>query len=340
MEGKLKYVRAGVPGYSRQRGKNGFTYYDQNGKVIDDLEVLDRILKLVLPPAWEDVWICPWPNGHLQATGIDSKGRKQYRYHAAWSKSRNEDKFHKLYAFGTHLPRIRKRIQTDLKHKDLDKPKVIAIALRTMEKTLIRVGNAAYEKLYGSYGLTTLRNKHVRINGGSALFHFKGKKGVMHQVELKETSLVKMLQKVMHIPGQELFQYQDKEGNHFPLDSGEVNEYLREAAGDEFTCKDFRTWAGSVHALHLLSQLEPFQSKTECKRHIADMSAGVASRLGNTATVCRKYYIDPRILTAYESGALEPYLQRLRGMNGNMSFNKGMHQDEVIFLSFLKMNKG
>ncbi len=336
MEGKLRYVRPGAKGYARVRNKEGFTYTDEGGAPLEDQDALERIRRLVLPPAWEQVWICPWANGHLQATGVDTKGRKQYRYHAAWNKSRSEHKFDRLFQFGQRLPHIRKRIQADLRRKELDKPKVIAIALRTMEETLIRVGNASYEKLYGSYGLTTLRNRHVTIQGQKALFRFKGKKGVLQKIELKESHLVKLLQKVMDIPGQELFQYHDKGGGHRPLDSGEVNEYLRDAAGDEFSCKDFRTWAGSVYALQLLSGMDPYQSNAECKRQLVEVVTGVSCRLGNTATVCRKYYIDPRLIDAYETGKLEPFLQRLRSARGKSGGQNGLHREERVFLSFLQ----
>ncbi|HTJ14244.1 MAG TPA: hypothetical protein VL547_19530 [Dinghuibacter sp.] len=336
MDEKLRYVRPGVAGYTRVRRAKGFVYRDETGKPLKDPETLDRINKLVLPPAWTDVWICPWPNGHLQATGVDAMGRKQYRYHVTWNKTRSEKKFHRLLEFGKRLPSIRKRLEEDLSRKELDRRKVIAIALRTMEETLIRVGNAVYEKLYGSYGLTTLQNRHLSINGGTALFTFKGKKGVRQRIELKEKHLVRLLKKVMEIPGQELFQYMDETGRHLPLDSGEVNEYIREAAGEEFSCKDFRTWAGSVYALQLLAGAEPAASAAECKRQIVEVIRQVSCRLGNTATVCKKYYIDPQLLNAYETGSLKPFMLRLRAGSHRKGTAGGLHTEEKVFLAFLQ----
>lgn len=345
MDEKLRYVRPGLPGFTRvcrakstkpAHGANGFSYVDAEGAPIKDPQTLERIKKLVLPPAWTDVWICPWPNGHLQATGVDAIGRKQYRYHTTWNKTRSEKKFHRLLEFGKRLPRIRERIQEDLDRKDLDQRKVVAIALRTMEETLIRVGNTVYEKLYGSYGLTTLHTRHLTIHGGTALFTFKGKKGVRQRIELKEARLVRLLKKVMDIPGQELFQYRDEGGGHHPLDSGEVNEYLKEAAGEDFSCKDFRTWAGSVYALQLLADAEPAASAAECKRQIVEVIRQVSCRLGNTAAVCKKYYIDPQLLNAYETGVLKPFLSRLRAGGHREDATGGLHTEEKVFLAFLR----
>jgi DNA topoisomerase I len=336
MAERLRYVKAGLTGYNRVREGQSFYYTTADGEPIKDEETLKRIRGLVLPPAWENVWICPWENGHLQATGTDVKGRKQYRYHAHWMKMRNENKYERLYQFGQKLPLIRRRIKSDLREKTLNKEKVVAIALSVMEETLIRVGNSSYEKLYGSYGLTTLHNKHVKVNGHMALFQFKGKKGVMHKIELKHASLVRLIQKVKEIPGQELFQYYDENGEHRGIDSGEVNEYLKACTGDDFTCKDFRTWAGSVHALHLLAKLEPFGTQTECKQNIVSILDGVACKLGNTRTVCKKYYIHPQILQSYEEGLLEPFLRRIRNQGSAPAGRIDLHGDEKVFLSFIK----
>jgi len=340
MAGKLRYVKVGLAGYKRVRGDDqSFSYIAADGTEITDEETLKRIRGLVLPPAWENVWICPWENGHLQATGIDAKGRKQYRYHNWWAKTRNENKYDRLYQFGEKLPLIRRRIRSDLRRKSLNKEKVIAIALSVMEETLIRVGNASYEKLYGSYGLTTLRNKHVKINGQKALFQFKGKKGVEHKIELKHASLARLLQKVKDIPGQELFQYYDEGGEPRGIDSGEVNEYLKLCTEDDFTCKDFRTWAGSVHALHLMASLPPFDTQNEFKQNVITIVEGVASKLGNTRTVSKKYYIHPKILHSYEKGSLAPFLDKIRAQESNPSASGGLHGDEKVFLSFLKKKK-
>lgn len=331
---KLRYVKSGTKGYSRERRKDGFQYRDQHGEIITDEEVLKRIRGLVLPPAWEGVWICPHANGHLQATGIDARGRRQYRYHSTWAKVRNETKYSRLLHFGEKLPQLRGHIAAALRKKNLDKEKVTAIALSIMQETLIRVGNAAYEKLYGSYGLTTLHAQHVKIDGNTAFFKFKGKKGVMHKITLKHAQLARLLQKVKDIPGQELFQYYE-EGEHKSLDSGDINEYLKCWTDEDFTCKDFRTWSGTVNALNLMADLTPFSSSTECKQNLVQIIDSVAGKLGNTRAVCKKYYIHPKILEAYEQCELEPYLEELR-VGRNKASEEGLHNDEKVLLKFMR----
>lgn len=331
---KLRYVKSGTPGYSRERAKDGFYYQDQHGKLIEDEEVLKRIKGLVLPPAWEKVWISPYANGHLQATGIDAMGRRQYRYHSTWAKVRNENKYDRLIHFGEKLPQLRKHIQAALRKKSLDKEKVSAIALSVMQETLIRVGNAAYEKLYGSYGLTTLRDQHVKISGNTAFFRFKGKKGVIHKITLKHAQLARLLQKVRDIPGQELFQYYEGE-EHKSLDSGDINEYLKSCTGEDFTCKDFRTWAGTVNALNLLADLTPFETVQQCRQNIVSIIDSVAGKLGNTRAVCKKYYVHPRLLEIYEQCKLEPYLQQVR-VSRHKAEKGGLHNDEKVLLKFMK----
>jgi DNA topoisomerase I len=331
---KLRYVKSGTSGYTRERTKDGFYYLDQHGKLIEDEDTLKRIKSLVLPPAWEEVWISPYANGHLQATGVDTKGRRQYRYHSTWARVRNENKFDRLIHFGEKLPQLRNCIQQALRKKTLDKEKVSAIALSVMQETLIRVGNAAYEKLYGSYGLTTLHNQHVKITGNTAFFQFKGKKGVMHKIALKRAALVKMLQKVREIPGQELFQYYEGE-EHKSLDSGDINEYLKNCTGEDFTCKDFRTWAGTVHALDMLADLTPFETAAQCKQNIVQIIDSVACKLGNTRAVCKKYYVHPRLLEAYELCELEPYLHQVKAGRGKEE-KSGLHQDEKVLLKFMR----
>lgn len=330
---RLRYIKAGTPGYTRVKNGHGIGYTDEQGRKITDDGILDRIRRLVLPPAWEQVWICPYENGHLQATGKDAMGRKQYRYHTAWMQARNETKYDRLLHFGEKLPRIRKQIRAALRKKKLDKEKVTALALSVMEATLIRVGNSAYEKLYGSHGITTLRSQHVTINGSSAFFRFRGKKGILHKIQLRHASLARLLQKVKEIPGQELFQYYEGD-EHRSLDSGDINEYLRTCTGEDFTSKDIRTWAGTVHALNLLADLVPFASITECKRNIVNIIDGVAGKLGNTRAVCKKYYIHPQLLEAYEAGKLEPSLQEVRDARERPP--KGaLHNDEKVLLAFL-----
>jgi DNA topoisomerase-1 len=335
---RLRYVKPDTPGYTRVKSGDNVYYTDKDGKRITDEDTLERIRKLVLPPAWEQVWICPWPNGHLQATGIDAMGRKQYRYHATWAQVRNETKYDRLLHFGEKLPQIRRILKSGLRKKAMDKEKVTAIALSVLQETWIRVGNAAYEKLYGSYGLTTLRNQHVKINGSTLFFHFKGKKGVVQRIMIKHAALARLLQKVKDIPGQELFQYYDEQGEPKSLDSGDVNDFLKECTGEDFTCKDFRTWAGTVHALNQLADLAPFKTETGCKHNIVYVIDSVAAKLGNTRAVCRKYYVHPRLLHAYENNVLEPYLQEVR--NSRNRADKGeLHNDEKILLKFLKKLK-
>lgn len=333
---RLRYVRTDMAGYTRVRNGDGFYYTDKDGKKITDEVTLERIRKLVLPPAWEQVWICPYANGHLQATGIDAMGRKQYRYHSTWAQVRNETKYDRLLHFGEKLPQIRKLLKARLRKKSMGKEKVIAIALAVLQETWIRVGNSAYEKLYGSYGLTTLRNQHVKINGSTLFFHFKGKKGVVQKIHVKHTTLARLLQKVKDIPGQELFQYYDEQGEPRSLDSGDINDFLKECTGEDFTCKDFRTWAGSVHALNQLADLAPFETATGCKHNIVYVMDSVAAKLGNTRAVCKKYYVHPKLLLAYENKALEPYLEEVR--NNRDKAEKGeLHNDEKVLLKFLKM---
>lgn len=332
---RLRYVSTDMPGYTRVKNGAEVYYTDQYGKKVTDEDTLERIRKLVLPPAWKQVWICPYTNGHLQATGIDAMGRKQYRYHTTWMQVRNETKYDRLLHFGEKLPQIRSVLKARLRKTAMGKEKVIAIALSVLQETWIRVGNSAYEKLYGSYGLTTLRNQHVKINGSSLFFQFKGKKGVVQQIRIKHTTLAGLLQKVKDIPGQELFQYYDEQGEPKSLDSGDINDFLKECTGEDFTCKDFRTWAGSVHALNQLADLAPFETVTGCKHNIVYVMDSVAAKLGNTRAVCKKYYVHPRLLHAYEKKALEPYLQQVR--NTRDKPEKGeLHNDERVLMKFLK----
>ncbi|WP_126245965.1 DNA topoisomerase IB [Chitinophaga rhizosphaerae] len=318
---RLRYVQPGMAGITRHRMRGGFYYTDAQGRRVTDKDVLARIRGLVLPPAWENVWICPFLNGHLQATGTDALGRRQYRYHARWAEVCNETKFYRLLAFGKQLPKLRRQVTKDLRRKTLDLPRVCAIAMRVMEETLMRVGNAEYESKYQSYGLTTLRNKHVRFNGQSALFRFKGKKGVEQQIELRHAALARLLRKVRDIPGQELFQYYEN-GEVKSLDSGALNDYLKSITGEDFTCKDFRTWAGTLEALHLLAACETGQSAADCKRKIVEVLDQVARKLGNTRAVCKKYYVHPALTDLYESGGLGKYL--------------GQSVDEKLLLKILK----
>jgi DNA topoisomerase-1 len=333
---QLRYVHSGSKGYSRQKKGDHFIYLDTEGKTIKDQEIISRIQSLVLPPAWTDVWICPYANGHLQATGYDARGRKQYRYHNKWSALRNENKFDRIYAFGKKLPLLRRQILKDIRKKTLIREKVSAIALSIMNETYIRAGNTAYEKEYGSFGLTTLKNKHVNINGARAFFKFKGKKGVIQQIAMKDASLVRLLKNVRELPGQELFQYYDDQGELRKLDSGDINNYLKEHMDEEFTCKDFRTWAGSVAALQIMAHIEDFDSEAGGKRNIVSIVDGVAAKLGNTRTICKKYYIHPALMQSYEQKKLQQVLSKLKKYEDPKVLNV---ETEKALLSFLKSAK-
>ncbi|HEY4107933.1 DNA topoisomerase IB [Puia sp.] len=303
----LVYVTDRSPGITRTKHGKGYTYALQ-GKTITDKTVIQRIRGLVIPPSWTAVWICPIPTGHIQATGLDLRRRKQYRYHALWNTLRNETKFHRLYEFAKALPTIREKIEADLRRKELTREKVLATVLSLMEKTYIRVGNNEYEKANGSYGLTTLRNKHVSLSGDRIAFSFTGKKGVKHNITLKNKRLARTLGQCREIPGRELFQYYDEAGNHHSIDSGMINHYIKEAAGMDFTAKDFRTWAGSLHALQQLKAIGEAATVAECRKNVAGVLDAVSKELGNSRAVCKKYYVHPGLLRLYEENSLIKYI--------------------------------
>lgn len=306
----LVYVHDHEPGITRVKKGKSFLYI-MGKKKVADAAVLDRIKKLVIPPAWTNVWICASENGHLQATGFDLRKRKQYRYHSLWSSLRNQTKFYRLHQFGSCMPAIRERIEKDLSLPGLPQEKVLAAVVCLMERTSIRIGNNAYEKLYGSFGLTTLKDKHVDIRGASMQFVFKGKKGVTHKISLTSKRLANIVKQCRDIPGKELFQYYDEQGNHSCIDSGMVNQYLKSISGQDFTAKDFRTWSGSVQALLAFRNLEPGDTETGVKKNVVAALDLVAAHLGNTRTVCRKYYVHPVIIDLYESRKLHRYLAEL-----------------------------
>lgn len=300
----LVYQDCNTEGISRKKNKNSFSYW-YKGKQVSDLETLQRIKGLVIPPAWQDVWISPVPTGHIQATGLDSKNRKQYRYHARWSTLRNKQKFGSLLYLGENLPIMRKRISKILRKPGVSQEKILALVLRIMERTHIRIGNEVYEKLYGSFGVTTLRNRHVFIDGDDIRFIFKGKKGVMHHICLNDKKLAGMLQKCKEIPGKELFQYEDENGQICPVDSGMVNGYIQQYLCDDCTAKDFRTWSASVLMLEALAPaMQNAKKDIPAKKILHEAIKKVALDLGNTTTVCRKYYIHPLIIEWFESGKL------------------------------------
>ncbi|GAB3018781.1 DNA topoisomerase IB [Spirosoma pulveris] len=331
---RLVYMSDTMPGIKRQRIGDEFRYFDHKGNELEDTDTLTRIRSLILPPAWENVWISSKANGHLQATGIDTKNRKQYRYHPKWNAIRSQTKFFRMVAFGEALPLLRERLAKDLKTRELTREKVIAIALSVMEQTLIRVGNAAYEKEYGSYGLTTLKDRHVKMEGTEIRFSFKGKKGIYHDITLHDNRLSRLVKACRDIPGKELFQYLDENGDRHPIDSGMVNAYLHETMGDEFSAKDFRTWAGTVNALRLLAELEPCETEKELKKNVNTVLDEVSHKLGNTRTVCRKHYVHPQILEAYECQDLNPYIKQKARFKQTSPY--GLDGIEKLLLKFLK----
>lgn len=309
----LVYVNDRQPGISRVKKGKGFRYLSGDDLIREKI-TLERIRGLVIPPAWIKVWICPVANGHVQATGIDARGRKQYRYHVLWNSLRTETKFHRLYEFGKYLPTIREKMEADLRSKGLTREKVLATVISLMEKTYIRVGNNEYEKLYGSYGLTTMKNKHVTITGDKMVFSFTGKKGIHHAITVLNKRLARMVGQCREIPGRELFQYYEEDGTRKSIDSGMVNHYIKEAAGSlDFTAKDFRTWAGSLHALQEFRAVGEAADPTEAKSRITSVLDAVSRRLGNTRTVCRKYYVHPGLIQLYEENKLINYLGEAAG---------------------------
>ncbi|UEG51824.1 DNA topoisomerase IB [Mucilaginibacter daejeonensis] len=308
----LRYVSdTTTPGYTRKKSGKGYSFYDPDGKLVKDKELVQRFSKLVIPPAYTNVWISPHENGHLQFTGTDAAGRKQYRYHPDWNKLRNQSKYHRLQTFAAHLPTIRERVDKDLLRRNLDHDRVLALVVRLMELTSIRIGNESYKKLYGSYGLTTMMDKHVKIDGTKINFEFKGKKGVYHKIALQSKRLARLVKQCRDVPGKELFQYYDDEGKRCTIDSGDVNTYLKDITGEDFTAKDFRTWAGSVSALFAFKEAGEYENQTQCKKNIISVLDDVALTLGNTRTVCKKYYVHPTIIKAYEEGHLFKYIGHL-----------------------------
>ena len=300
----LRYVSDSSPGIARRRAGKGFRYLNTDGKPVRDPATLKRIRSLVIPPAWKDVWISPVPNGHLQATGRDAKGRKQSRYHPRWREVRDETKYERMLLFGMALPQVRDRVERDLALPALPRDKVLAAIVRIMELTLIRVGNEEYARENHSYGLTTLRGRHVQVNGSTVRFRFRGKSGRRHSIEFCDRRLARIVRRCQDIPGYELFEYIGDDGQPHSIDSADVNDYLREISRQDFTAKDFRTWAGTVLACLTLREFEAFESQTQAKKNIVQAIRCVAERLGNTPAVCRKCYVHPAVLECYLAGML------------------------------------
>ncbi len=300
----LRYVSDDEPGLTRKAGAKGFTILDARGRPVKDVATLDRVRKLAIPPAYTDVWICADDEGHIQATGRDARGRKQYRYHASWNELRDADKYGRMADFGSMLPKLRARIDAHMRRKGLGRRKVLATVAHLLDTTLIRIGNEDYAKANKSYGLTTLRNRHVDVGRESLRFEFKGKSGKMWKLQVRDRRIARIVRQAQELPGQHLFQYVDKQGRRHAVTSSDVNAYLREIAGEEITAKDFRTWAGTVLAAEALVLCEPFTSPTGAKKNVKSAIAHVASRLGNTPTVCRKCYVHPHVVEHYLGGLL------------------------------------
>ena len=329
----LRYVNDQEPGISRMRRGKSFTYiYD--GKPLKDEAELERIKRLAIPPAWTNVWICHDESGHIQATGFDLRGRKQYRYHPQWHDVRNATKFHHLYEFGKLLPSLRLKVEEDLAKKDIGEEKVIATVIGLMERTYIRVGNNDYEKLYGSYGLTTLKDQHVKVQGDTIRFSFKGKKGIYHNITLKNRRLARTVQACRDIAGKELFQYYDSEGARKSVDSGMVNRYIKEATGGDFSAKDFRTWAGTLNILRAFKSMGECTSDADVKKNVIAALDEVSQKLGNTRTVCKKYYVHPGIIELYEQKGLNKYLKELDNIEKSDNL-AGLTSEERVLMKIL-----
>jgi DNA topoisomerase-1 len=332
----LRYVNDSAPGFSRRKQGGGFVYLDANGKRITDDETLARIKSLVIPPAWTDVWICPSANGHIQAIGYDARGRKQYRYHPRWREVRDEAKYGRMTAFADALPKLRRRVQKDLKRPGLPREKVLAAIVRLLETTFIRVGNEEYAKTNHSYGLTTIHNKHVQVKGSTIHFEFRGKSGVDHEIDLEDAHLARIVRKCQDLPEQELFEYVDDAGVRHDIKSDDVNEYLKEISGHDFTAKDFRTWAGTVLAALALQEFESFDSKAQAKRNVVAAVERVAKRLGNTKAVCRKCYIHPAVIESYLDGTMAEALQHRAEQRLASTSLHGMRAEEAAVLALLQ----
>lgn len=331
----LRHVSDEQPGIKRERNGKGFRYRDPSGKIVRDKETLARIKSIVIPPAWTNVWICPIANGHLQATGRDDRRRKQFRYHPRWREIRDETKYARMIAFARALPKMRRRMKKDLRLPGLPRNKVLATVARLLEISLIRVGNDEYARENDSFGLTTMRNKHVDVNGAELRFHFRGKAGKWHNVDIRDRRIAKIVESCQDLPGQELFQFVDDDGSRHDVRSEDVNEYLREISGQDFTAKDFRTWAGSVLAAMALREFEKFDTKAQAKKNLVAAIEAVAKKLGNTPAVCRKCYVHPEVLDSYLEGTLVETL-RQRAESAISKSLRGLSSEEAAVLGLLQ----
>jgi DNA topoisomerase I len=329
----LRYVTDSMPGITRRRSGTGFIYISPDGQLVRDKEELRRIRSLVIPPAWTDVWICPAKSGHLQAVGIDARGRKQYRYHPIYRQVRDATKFKRMIAFGLALPKIRLRVAQDLQADGMPKHKVLATVVQLLATTSIRVGNEEYRKQNDSIGLTTMENKHVEVEGRTLRFHFKGKSGQVHDIKLTDRKLARIVAECQEIPGHELFQYLDETGEASKVTSDDVNQYLREITDEDFTAKDFRTWNGSRETTLALEALGPAESESAAKKNIVEAVKQTAKRLGNRPATCRKYYVHPAVLDGYMDGALFEVLREAKAQDDP----NGLSREEVALMQLLAL---
>ena len=331
----LRYVHDDRPGIAREPAGDGFRYRDAKGEPVDDEATLKRIKSLAIPPAWTEVWICPQANGHLQATGRDARGRKQYRYHPKWREVRDEVKYERMINFGKALPKIRKEVDRALALPGLPREKVLATIVYLLEATMMRIGNDEYARENKSYGLTTLRNRHVRIDGSEVEFRFRGKSGVYHDVKVHDRRLARIIQRTRDLPGQDLFQYLDEDGETHTVGSADVNDYLRAITGEDYTAKDFRTWSGTVLAAMALQEFEAVDSDAQAKKNVVRAIESVAERLGNTPSVCRKCYVHPAVLDAYLDGTMLEGL-RARAEESLVEDLQDLQPEEAAVLAMLE----
>jgi DNA topoisomerase-1 len=334
---RLTYITDDELTIQRKRAGKGFAYVGANGKAIHDAAVLERIKKLGIPPAWMDVRISPMPNGHIQAVGRDAKGRKQYRYHARWRERRSENNFNRMIAFGEALPKIRERVAHDLALPGLPREKVLALVVRLLESTLIRIGNPEYARANGSFGLTTMHDRHVNISGSTVQFEFRGKSGKDHAVNIADRRLARLVKRCKDIPGYELFQYMDDDGRRHSISSADVNVYLREITGQDFTAKDYRTWGGTVLAILSFQELGFCEEETQAKKNVTEVIKQVAEKLGNTPTICRKYYLHPAMIAAYLDRSLFEALEHTNGKKSSGS-KFGLNGEEQVAMRILRQH--
>jgi DNA topoisomerase-1 len=334
---RLTYITDDELTIQRKRSGKGFTYASANGKAIHDAATLERIKKLGIPPAWTDVRISPLANGHIQAVGRDAKGRKQYRYHARWRERRSENNFNRMVAFGEALPKIRERVAHDLALPELPREKVLALVVRLLESTFIRIGNPEYARANRSYGLTTMHDRHVKISGSTVQFEFRGKSGKDHAVSVADRRLARLVKRCKDIPGYELFQYLDDQGQRHSINSSDVNAYVREITGQDFTAKDFRTWGGTVLAILSFQELGFCDEETQAKKNVTQVIKQVAEKLGNTPTICRKYYLHPAMIAAYMDNSLFQALERQNGKKMNVP-EFGLNGEEQVTMEILRQH--